>query len=134
MQPADVGGGWTMKVNSFNANADADVAAENQFNDPPPAGSHYALVNVELTYNGVQGKDSSYWFGQAAVLGTKNVPHTESDVSCVAPNELERSKEVFKGGTISGNMCIALPEDEQGFVLYAAGDLGQSKKTFFALA
>jgi len=123
-----------MRINSFTPNADADVAAENQFNDPPPAGSHYALVNADLTYNGAPGKDSSYWFGQVAVLGTKNVPHTQSDVSCVAPNELERAKEVFKGGTISGNMCFALPEDEQAFVLYAEGDLGGDEKTFFALA
>jgi hypothetical protein len=131
--PMAIGDGWTLKVNSFSGNADAAIQAANQFNSPPPDGHHFALVNVDLTYNGANGKASDRFFGSVAVLGTQNVPHTNTDNFCVGPDALDQIKEVFAGGTITGNICLTLPADEQGFVLFATGDF-TGDKVFFALS
>src|SRR5690606_22905435 len=42
---------WTVVVNSYTADGNAVVAA-NQFNEPAPAGSHYEIINYTVTYIG----------------------------------------------------------------------------------
>jgi hypothetical protein len=47
----DVGEGWTVTVNGLNPDA-AGTLAVNEFNDPPPSGSAFVLVDLTLQYEG----------------------------------------------------------------------------------
>ena len=51
---ADIGGGWRMQVRAVTPNGAAAVAAENQFNEAPPAGSDFTLVEVAMGYFGLE--------------------------------------------------------------------------------
>ena len=63
--------------------------------------------NVQATYTG-NGTDTSQSVLTALTfkaLGPSNVTYDYSDDCGVIPNELPSSKDVFKGGSVTGNIC-----------------------------
>lgn len=117
---------WEVVVNGFTRNATDEVMAENPFNDPPPAGSQYALVNVTATY---LGDDSSLadFISAAWVNEAGNVIHSY-DYSAVVPNDLEG--ELYSGASATGNIEIAIPDGESGLVRL---DMGFGTKVFVSV-
>lgn len=98
---------WTVTVNSVTFGATDAVMAENQFNDAPPAGYEYILVNVSAVYSGPDS-DFGWSIGVDYVTPTGETM-SSSDSIAVAPGEFDWSAEVYTGGTISGNIPIAVP-------------------------
>lgn len=117
---ADIGGGWRLQILEVVPDGAADVAAESEYNDPPPEGSTYTLVKVALGYFGLEDPTSSFQPNISAV-GASNL-QVESGCGQV-PNELELFLDVFSGGVVVGNICfVTTPQDSTSLQLYASAD------------
>ena len=116
---ADIGAGWRLQILNVNPDAAAVVAAENQFNEPPPAGSTLTLVTVALGYFGLDDPKSAFDTTISAV-GAGNVELTGQ---CgVLPQELDSFGEIFAGGVVVGNICfVTTPQDAGALQVYASG-------------
>ena len=125
---ADIGGGWRLQILNVNPDAGALIAAENQFNEPPPAGSTLTMITLALGYFGLDDPKSSFETTISAV-GSANV---ELVASCgVIPQELDIFGEIFSGGVVTGNVCfVTTPADAPNLQLYASGDLFGSDQVF----
>lgn len=124
--PANIGetfttSDWQVVVNGFTRNATAEVMAANPFNDAPPAGSQYALVNVTATYI---GDDSGLADFISAAWVTESGNVIESyDHSAVVPNPLEG--ELYTGAAATGNIEISVPEGDRGALRLGIGFLDE---------
>lgn len=125
---ADIGGGWRLQILNVNPDAGALIAAENQFNEPPPAGSTLTMITLALGYYGLDDPKSSFETTISAV-GSANV---ELVAACgVIPQELDIFGEIFSGGVMTGNVCfVTTPGDATKLQLYASGDLFGSDQVF----
>ncbi len=125
---ADIGGGWRLQVLEVLPDGAAAVAAENEFNEPPPAGSTFTLVKVALGYYGLNDPSTAYQPTISAV-GASNL---ELESSCGSlPTELDVIVDVFSGGVVVGNICfITTPADSSSLQLYAVGDFFESDEVF----
>ncbi|MBF6267568.1 DUF4352 domain-containing protein [Nocardia farcinica] len=101
-------GDWRVTVNSVTPNANGAVAEENPFNDAPPAGSQYLLVNVTITYTGTdpQGKTPLALISYVTVDGNTLDAH---DNFVVAPDALDTLSPLFEGASTTGNLAFAVP-------------------------
>lgn len=111
---------WELVVNSFTRNATDQVLAANMFNDPPPAGSQYALVSITATYIGADSGHADF-FGAAFVTDSGNVIRSY-DHSAVVPEPLEG--ELYTGASATGNIDLAIPEGESGLLRLDLGAFG----------
>ncbi|AOW92453.1 hypothetical protein BFN03_06325 [Rhodococcus sp. WMMA185] len=105
----------------------AEIAAENQFNDPPEAGMEFWMVPLTATYT---GEDTTLpWLDiTAEFVGTDN--RTYGDECGVLPNDLFDIDELYPGGTIEANVCAAVPAGADGLWSVSTGLLGEP--VFFA--
>ena len=115
---ANIGDGFRLQVLSVTDDATAAVLEENQFNDPPPEGSRFTLVEVSLGYYGFDDPQTGILTSIQAV-GAEN---TEISTDCgVTPNELDRFIDMFSGSVSSGNLCfVTTPADTGTIQLYAS--------------
>ena len=125
---ADIGGGWRLQVLNVNSDAAAAVAAENQFNEPPPPGSTLSLITVALGYFGVEDPKTAFETTISAV-GSANV---ELPADCgLIPQDLNTFRPMFSGAVSVGNVCfVTTPEDAPSLQLYASGDLFGGAEVF----
>lgn len=117
-------GDWEIVVNSFNRDATEQVMGTNQFNDPPPAGSQWALVDLTATYVGDELGTTTF-IGVSYVTEDGTVIHWYDHVA-VVPHAL--NGELYPGGTATGNVGIALPQGDEG--LLRLGTHGQTELVF----
>lgn len=117
--PAPIGtaleaGGWVVKVDEVVPDATDLVLAENMFNEPPAEGRQFLMARVTVQYNG--DEEPVTLFGapfEFSLFGSRGVEYTTFDDSCgVVPEELDLFKELYKGGSVSGNLCWSVPSDE----------------------
>lgn len=94
--------GWVLTVIGGDANANEEVEAHNQFNDPPDEGKQFFMARVRLTYEG-EGSDTFFAGFRLDAVGDSNVAYHAYECGDI-PDELPYD-EVFKGGTIEGNVC-----------------------------
>ena len=113
-------GTWEVVVNSFTRNATDQVLAANMFNDPPPAGSQYALVNITATYLGADSGHAET-LRAAFVTDSGNVIRSH-DHSAVVPEPL--GGELYTGASATGNIDFAIPEGESGLLRLELGTFG----------
>lgn len=111
---------WEVVVNSFTRNATDQVMAANMFNDPPPPGSQYALVNLTATYIGDESGHADFLLA-AFVTDTGNVIR-DYDHPAVTPDPLEG--ELYPGASATGNINLAVPEGEPGLLRLELGVFG----------
>ena len=133
-QPHDIGDGWTVKVAEYIPDANAAIAAANMFNEPAPPGQTYVIVRPEATYSGADTRTT--WDISFSVVGASRVPNDAATSMCVPPEPAwNMIGEVFPGGTMSGNICIAVPSgDVDSLVLIAEPTLALSgNRAFLAL-
>ena len=132
-ETVDIGGGWSLRVNGMISDQTPAVLNENMFNDAPPTGYIFAIVNVTLTNVGDQ-MDTAFWVS-TAVVGESNVEFNKSGCG-VIPSPLDTFADVFPGGSVTGNVCFALPsgELEGGLVLYSDGVAFGGESQWFAVS
>lgn len=124
---------WAITIDSVNLNANDEVLAENQFNDPAPEGFVYGLVHVTAKYKGNDPQGQSSWLGiNYVTAGGQTKDNTE--LMAVAPDAFDTLEPVYENGEIAGNVVIVVPIDgaDQG-VLAVTPDL-MSKKSFVAVS
>jgi hypothetical protein len=116
--PVDVGEGWTLTVTSPAIDITDAVAAENQFNDPPPDGFRFVAVDVEYGYDGAAAAASPFEVS-TRMVGDGNAALTKG---CgVIPEPVDTFADVFAGGAASGSICWVTPvEDVDTVVLFAS--------------
>ena len=118
--------GLVVRVLDVDFDAWPRVQAENQFNDPPAEGMRMLMVGVEVT-NATDDTltprtidDSSY-----RIVGDRGIIYSpfETETRCgVIPDSLDW--EVFAGATVTGNVCVIVPEDEGQLQLIYKPDYG----------
>lgn len=128
-----VGDGWAMSVDGFVPDADLAVAAANSFNDPPGPGKRYVLVKVTLRYGsgGVADRATPVLVRIEAV-GPSKTSYRSSDAAVVAPDDLDISTEVFKGGALTGNIAFAVSATDAADLLVSASAGFDGAERFFA--
>ena len=100
--------------------------AENQFNDPPPAGFRFVGIDVTYSFNG-EGSDSAFTVTTAAVTDS----NVQLSFECGSiPNSLDEFSDVFAGGSVTGQLCFVVPEGSGPLVLYSAGGFDAETVTF----
>src|SRR5690606_24056635 len=104
-------GGLQATLNSVDLDATDEVAAANSFNDPPEAGKRYILLNVTLT-NGSEKPVSPAVAVSVEAVGSGNVVHSITSAFAVAPEPLSGQQEMFPGGSVTGNVALAVPHLE----------------------
>ena len=121
-----VGEGWSVTVNTAARDITDEVLAENQFNDPPPAGFRFVGVDVTYAYAG-EGSDAAFTVTTAAVADS----NLRLDSYCgTIANPLDEFSDVFTGGSISGQLCFVVPEGSGPLVLYSSGGFDTDPITF----
>lgn len=106
---------WEASVVSVARDQGGVIAEANQFNEPAPEGTEYALVEVALTY---LGDGSTDLWGQTGLTYVTETGETvkASDNPVVTPGELDAYTELYTGGTATGVLAIAVPHDDHGTV------------------
>lgn len=129
-EPAPIGtavqiAGWELKVNSTNPDAASEIVSDDSFIEPPEAGKVFYLVNLTATYVG-NGEDesASLFFGlDFSAVGASAVAYELYDDACTPyelPDALDQNAEVFEGGTVTGDICFAVDEDDADSLLLSA--------------
>jgi len=106
---------WELTVLGPGADITSAVLDENQFNDPPEAGSVFYGVPVRLVLASANKEPLAPWFNIAFdMFGPAAMQiYDQVNASCgVVPNEFNTDTEVFVGGAIEGVLCFALPQAE----------------------
>ena len=125
-------GDWIITVNSVDLDAHGKVMAENPFNDDPGADKEYILINVTAEYQGDAAEGEGVLL-DIAYVGSDGNTYSWMDHVAVVPDDLDMMKPLFKGGSVSGNVGIAVPKDtkDQGVVSIRSGF--EDKKHFVAV-
>lgn len=100
---------YEVKLGAPTLNANDAVAAENQFNEAPPAGLQYAVVPVTVVYKGTE--TGTPWMDvQIEFVSAAGTTHTPSDASVVGPKpQLMDINDLYPNATGTGNVVIAIP-------------------------
>lgn len=126
----DVGNGWRVQVNGF----DASPATSSM----PPSGKRFVTVDLTVTYVKGEKEAESPFFGlDLSLVGDKGEEYDEMDGSCFAPDpQLDVLGDLAVGGSASGNLCLAVPPDQlNGLVLVAEPSLnmGAAPRSYLAV-
>lgn len=99
---------WTVVVNSYNPDGNATVTG-NMFNEAPPAGSHYEIVNYTVTYTGAE---SSYAAEVGLDLLTSAGNVVNSFDNLVILDDGMGLDELYAGGSATGSVAFLVPDGE----------------------
>lgn len=114
---------WTVSINSVDLEADAAIAAENQFNEEPEEGHTYILVNVTAEYI---GDDAEGVMPMASIsyVSPQGNTFNSYDMSVVEPDAFNSLTTLYEGASETGNIAIHVPsEDIEDGVLSVAPDM-----------
>jgi hypothetical protein len=118
----------TWKVTFSNIVPDATEAVlENKLNFPPAAGYQYFMFQVDASYEGEASK--SAWDELFFGVYLDNALHTQ--YCGFLPNDLSSAPEVYEGGSVSGNACVAVPSDAVEDPLLSVEEYWESGERFF---
>ena len=129
---AEVGEGWTLRINNVEFDAQG-YEVWNPFNDPPADGYAYVVINITTGYTGPEAKSSDGV--RISAVGDSNV-EISNDTFVVPPEpQYESFIDVFASGENSGNIVLEVPIDDiDSVVLYAEAFMSfDSSEVFFAL-
>jgi hypothetical protein len=129
--------GLRIDILSVNNDAWLLVQAQNSNNDPPLRGKRMMMVAVQVT--NVEGKPGDPIKVDAmdfSLMGNRRVVYDPygSETSCgVVPDELD-GVVAPGGGSISGNICVQVPQDEKDFVLIYERFAGDHPAVYFRVS
>jgi hypothetical protein len=105
---------WRVVINSVRLAASDAVVAANQFNKPPVAGTEYILVNYSATYLGDEANGQMPAFVSVDYVTPDGKTVNRLDNSAVAPEHIDTTSTLYKGGTATGNIAIQVPTATAG--------------------
>ena len=110
-------GVFDMQITAVDTDAWPEIEAENQFNDPPPRGKQFVMWTLTV-WNVLGSYDESETITESdfELVGNQGVKYQtfEDGVICgVTPNDLSY-EELYRGGTVTGTVCFAVPVSEIG--------------------
>jgi len=123
---------YDVTVGASTLNANDLVAAENQFNEPAPAGTQFAMLPLTVTYTG--SETGTPWIDLGVdFVAADGTTHSSSDVFAVGPAPLTALNELYTGGSGTGNVLVNIPSAnaEQGTWLLRVGFI-TGEEVFFA--
>ena len=125
---------WRIAVIDTVPDATQLVLGENPFNDPPEEGFRFYVVTIRAQY---LGPDSTSFDGyyRLRALGVGGVVYTTYENSCgVIPDDLP-SPELFTNGTVEGNVCWEVADDDVDSLqmFLDSGLFSDTPRTWFAL-
>lgn len=104
--PANVGGEYQVAVTSVLLNANAEIAAANQFNDPPTG--QFVLVKLNVTYMGQE--EGTPWIDLSETfVGTDARQYDESACRATVPEQAFSVPTLEKGGSAEFQVCMDVP-------------------------
>lgn len=118
----EVAAGWNLKVNSAELDANATVAAVNEFFTPDP-GNQYVLVNVTLTNTSDQPDEP--WINLKVSLLSPSGVAQDPEILIGLPNEIDTMAQLQPGASLTGDVPFQVPSAEIGGTVL----LGQSQFT-----
>ena len=110
------------------------VLAENEFNTAPASGNRFVMWHVAVANVGEQTTpllaEVSF-----AVAGPSTVVYNTSANCGVIPDQLDEFRDVFPGGTVEGNLCWEVADDDaESLVLLVDEFAFSSERVVFASA
>lgn len=121
----------TWKVTFSNIVPDATEAVlDNELNFPPAAGYQYFMFQVNASYEGEASK--SAWDELFFGVYLDNALHTQ--YCGFLPNDLSSAPEVYQGGSVSGNACVAVPSGVIEDPVLSVEEYWESGQRFFVAA
>lgn len=107
---------WGLRVDGPGVNLTDAIEAENQFNEPPPAGTIFYGVPITVSLLEANKEPLSTWLNiELEFYGpiSRSIIGVDFDNSCgVVPGAFDDFKEVFVGGSVSGIVCFAVGQDD----------------------
>ncbi|MDZ5076655.1 hypothetical protein [Nesterenkonia sp. HG001] len=122
---------WEVVINEVTPEADDQVLAENQFNDPAPDGTSYMLIHTTVTYHGADSEMIMMGVDFAFVSGSGET-YSSFDTLSIPPDELDTWQELYTGGSAEGNIAIAVPDEGDGLIRARLGFIS-TDDGFFAV-
>ncbi|MFV0429694.1 MAG: DUF4352 domain-containing protein [Arachnia sp.] len=107
------GGGWSVQVNSFTADATAEVVAANDFNQEPAEGEAYALVNLTLTNTGTDALTPL--LVSVDYVAADGTVFTAAAAQAVAPEAVPAAA-LAEGDSATGNVVLRIPRTVDGMI------------------
>lgn len=102
---------WTVTINSVDLDADAEIAAENPFNDEPEEGHNYILVNLTAEYTGDDAEGSTPMMSVEYVSPQGNT-FKSYDTAAVEPEPFDSLTTLYQGASETGNIAIHVPSED----------------------
>lgn len=122
---------WTVVVNSVDLDANEEVAAENEFNEPADEGTVYISVNVTITYTGNDPDGQSPAFVGIDYVTADGVTVDAFEKLVVGPDELDSLSPLYEGASATGNRTIQVPAPADGVLAVSPGMIAD--KIFVAI-
>jgi len=95
------------------------VMAANEYNDPPEKGKRFVMWTVAVTNTG-DAPHATLGTVAFAAVGPSFTTYDPTSGCGVIPDQLDTLRDVFPGGTITGNVCWEVADvDADGLVLIA---------------
>ena len=112
--------GWEFTVLDFNPDATDLILDESPLNQPPEPGMRFVLVRVRITNVGAASPANHQGGYAPRLVGSLDLAYAQFYAACgTVPDGIRQQPiDVFTGGTVEGNACFQVGEDETGFVLY----------------
>lgn len=110
---------YDVTINGVDLDATDAVMAANEFNEAPPEGYTYIVVDAAITYTRAES-------GNAALVSIDYVTSTgevltSGDTLAVPPEPVLGLDELYEGGTATGNTAIAIPAGDAGLLRVRPG-------------
>ncbi|MDO4242440.1 MAG: hypothetical protein Q4C85_01510 [Actinomyces sp.] len=102
---------WKVVVNSVTFAANDAVLSENMFNEQPPAGEEYILINYTVTYIGDDPEGQVPAWVTVNYVSPDGVTIDGLDTMAVAPDAIDTMTTLYAGGTVEGNIVLSIPSD-----------------------
>ena len=112
--------GWEITIVGSTADATQSVLDENQFNDPPDPGMRFTIVRVRMTNVSAPDPERHDAGFALRLVGSENLSYTTFTDSCgVIPDDIDNGpSEVFRNGTVEGNVCYQVGDTETNFTMF----------------
>lgn len=121
---------WAITVTGFDADADAEVAEANQFNDAASDGTRWVAAEVAATYAGTEtGNVFELSFDYVTADGTVIGMYDASASGLEA--EFDGFAELYEGGSEEGKIAFLVPDSVDGLIRVTPGLFADD--VFFAL-